>query len=302
MLKKLSLILFVLILISTLISCKSYPENPSIVKTSDINNNPLNYDQHFIAVKGKVVANGTQPSLQLGWYDLADETGTIAILTTPDVPKVGQELWVSGTVLYATKVVGARTLSIVIQEKERIPIGGLNITLIIAIVVIALIVLGALYFLLFRRRVAPSYEPIKREHIVRREEKVRYEAQTPSQTVISEPRISKSTPQETVIDEGLGEPVLAYLIVKSGRRIGASYPLRKKVVNIGRESDNDIVLDDPKVSRQHAKMKLEGDTFVIYDLASSNGTFVNGQKIMNETLQDGDEIKIGDTVFAFKKV
>ncbi len=302
MLKKVSLILFFLILITTLISCRSYPENPTIVKTADINNNPLNYDQHFIAVKGRVVANGTQPSLQLGWYDLSDETGTIAILTTPDVPKVGQELWVSGTVIYATKLVGARTLSIVIQEKERIPIGGLNTNLIIIIVAIALVALGALYFLIFRRRVAPSYEPIKREHVIKKEERVKYEPQTPSQTVISEPRISKSTSQETVIEEGLGEPILAYLIVKSGRRVGASYPLRKKVINIGRDSDNDIVLDDPKVSRQHAKMKLEGDSFVIYDLASSNGTFVNGQKIMNETLQDGDEIKIGDTIFAFKKV
>lgn len=299
MFKKFSLILVLILLALGLFSCKAYPENPSIVKTADINNNPLNYDQHFIAVKGRVVANGTQPSLQLGWYDLADETGTIAILTTPDVPKVGQELWVSGTVIYATKVVGARTLSIVIQEKERRVIGGINTTFIIIIAVIVLVALTLLYLFVFQKRVKPTYIPIKKE--TPRREQVRYEEPIKQSTIISEPPVSKKA-SETIIDEGATEPVLAYLIVKSGRRVGASYPLRKKVINIGRESDNDIVLDDPKVSRQHAKMKIEGDTFVIYDLASSNGTFVNNQKITNELLHDGDEIKIGDTIFVFKKI
>ncbi|MDI6860462.1 MAG: FHA domain-containing protein [Caldisericia bacterium] len=299
MFKKFSLILVLILLALGLFSCKAYPENPSIVKTADINNNPLNYDQHFIAVKGRVVANGTQPSLQLGWYDLADETGTIAILTTPDVPKVGQELWVSGTVIYATKVVGARTLSIVIQEKERRVIGGINTTFIIIIAVIVLVALTLLYLFVFQQRVKPTYIPIKKE--TPRREQVRYEEPIKQSTIISEPPVSKKA-SETIIDEGATEPVLAYLIVKSGRRVGASYPLRKKVINIGRESDNDIVLDDPKVSRQHAKMKIEGDTFVIYDLASSNGTFVNNQKITNELLHDGDEIKIGDTIFVFKKI
>lgn len=90
------------------------------------------------------------------------------------------------------------------------------------------------------------------------------------------------------------------LIIKSGRKSGATFPLRKKVINMGRDSSNEIVIDDPKSSRQHAKIKLEGDNFVIYDLASSNGTFVNGEKITSVKLNDGDEIKIGDTVFAFK--
>lgn len=299
MFKKISLILILVLISLSLFSCRAYPENPSIVKTADINNNPLNYDQHFIAVKGRVVANGTQPSLQLGWYDLADETGTIAILTTPDVPKVGQELWVSGTVIYATKVVGARTLSIVIQEKERRVLGAINTTFVLIIAAIVIAALAILYFVVFQKRVKPAYMPIKKE--TPRREQIRYEEPIKQSTIVAEPPISKKS-SETIIDEGSTEPILAYLIVKSGRRVGASYPLRKKVINIGRESDNDIVLDDPKVSRQHAKMKIEGDSYVIYDLASSNGTFVNNQRITNEMLQDGDEIKIGDTIFVFKKV
>jgi len=279
-----------LLLVFGLFGCVSYPDSPLLVKTSDINNNPLNYDQHFISVKGTVTANGTQPSLQLGWYDLADETGTIAILTTPDVPKVGDEFWVSGTVIYATKVVGARTLSIVLQEKERIKM-GLNYPLIIGIVVVAAVALIALYFLLIRKK-KPVYEPIKKEEYI--------PERRPSEPYIPEAKVTKKT-QETVIEEeGVVEGAPAFLIIKSGRKSGATFPLRKKVINMGRDSSNEIVIDDPKSSRQHAKIKLEGDNFVIYDLASSNGTFVNGEKITSVKLNDGDEIKIGDTVFAFK--
>ncbi len=288
--RKFFLVMLGLLLVIGLFGCVSYPNTPLLVKTSDINNNPLNYDQHFISVKGTVTANGTQPSLQLGWYDLADETGTIAILTTPDVPKVGDEFWVSGTVIYATKVVGARTLSIVLQEKERIKM-GLNYPLIIGIVVVAAVALIALYFLLIRRK-KPVYEPIKKEEYI--------PERRPSEPYIPEAKVSKKT-QETVIEEeGLVEGAPALLIIKSGRKSGATFPLRKKVINMGRDSSNEIVIDDPKSSRQHAKIKLEGDNFVIYDLASSNGTFVNGEKITSVKLNDGDEIKIGDTVFAFK--
>ncbi len=288
--RKIFLVMLGFLLVIGLIGCVSYPNTPLLVKTSDINNNPLNYDQHFIAVKGTVTANGTQPSLQLGWYDLADETGTIAILTTPDVPKVGDEFWVSGTVIYATKVVGARTLSIVLQEKERIKM-GLNYPLIIGIVVVAAVALIALYFLLIRRK-KPVYEPIKKEEYI--------PERRPSEPYIPEAKVSKKT-QETVIEEeGLVEGAPALLIIKSGRKSGATFPLRKKVINMGRDSSNEIVIDDPKSSRQHAKIKLEGDNFVIYDLASSNGTFVNGEKITSVKLNDGDEIKIGDTVLAFK--
>ena len=288
--RKFFLVMLGLLLVIGLFGCVSYPNTPLLVKTSDINNNPLNYDQHFISVKGTVTANGTQPSLQLGWYDLADETGTIAILTTPDVPKVGDEFWVSGTVIYATKVVGARTLSIVLQEKERIKM-GLNYPLIIGIVVVAAVALIALYFLLIRRK-KPVYEPIKKEEYI--------PERRPSEPYIPEAKVSKKT-QETVIEEeGLVEGAPALLIIKSGRKSGATFPLRKKVINMGRDSSNEIVIDDPKSSRQHAKIKLEGDNFVIYDLASSNGTLVNGEKITSVKLNDGDEIKIGDTVFAFK--
>jgi|GEM_PF-5060711 len=105
----------------TEIAITPYPSEPLLVKTADINANPVNYDQRFLSVKGTVTATGTQPSLQIGWYDIADETGTIAILTTAnDTPSVGDELWVSGTVMNMTKIVGQRSLSIFLQEKNKI--------------------------------------------------------------------------------------------------------------------------------------------------------------------------------------
>ena len=75
---------------------------------------------------------------------------------------------------------------------------------------------------------------------------------------------------------------------------------------IGREVDglikkDGLVLDDPKVSSMHAKFTLEWDDFVLWDLGSSNGTFLNGKKIREATvLEENDLVKIGDTVFVLK--
>ncbi len=280
MFKKISLIVLALCLITILISCVNYPTTPLLVKVANVNESPASYDNRFIAVKGVVTANGTQPSLQLGWYDLADDTGTIAILTTPNVPKVGEEFWVSGTVLNAEKLVGSRTVSIFIQEKERVKL-GLNYPLIIGGVVLGVLALLVLYLLLVRRK-RPVYEPIKKE--IQPEKRI-------LEGFIPEAKVSKKT-QETIVEEEAVEGAPALLIIKSGKRAGSTFALKKKVMNLGRDSSNEIVIDDPKASRQHAKIKLEEDNFVIYDLASSNGTFVNGEKISNTQLNDGDEIKL----------
>lgn len=98
-----------------------YPDEPLLILAADINANPVNYDQLFLAVKGTVTAVGTQPSLQIGWYDLADETGVITVLTTQsEVPDVGEKYWISGTVMNMTKIIGQRSISIFLQEKRKI--------------------------------------------------------------------------------------------------------------------------------------------------------------------------------------
>ena len=57
--------------------------------------------------------------------------------------------------------------------------------------------------------------------------------------------------------------------------MGQSFDLNKPVVTIGREAGNDIVLEDPQVSRHHARLTLQGGGYVVEDLGSTNGSFIN---------------------------
>lgn len=92
---------------------------------------------------------------------------------------------------------------------------------------------------------------------------------------------------------------LGWLIVKKGDRRGRIFTLKPENT-IGRKHA-DIVLADPKVSSLHAKIALMDGEFVITDVLSKNGTYVNGKRIKELlTLQENDEIKIGDTIMVLK--
>jgi ABC-type multidrug transport system ATPase subunit/pSer/pThr/pTyr-binding forkhead associated (FHA) protein len=67
----------------------------------------------------------------------------------------------------------------------------------------------------------------------------------------------------------------------------------REVVTVGRDRANDVVLSHPQVSRVHAKLERRGEAFVLVDLGSTNGTFVNGRPVATKTLKDGDTIQIG---------
>ena len=64
---------------------------------------------------------------------------------------------------------------------------------------------------------------------------------------------------------------------------------------VGRSSTCDLVLDDAKASRQHARLRVDGSSAFVEDLGSRNGTFVNGERVASADLSPGDEIRIGDT-------
>lgn len=105
------------------------------------------------------------------------------------------------------------------------------------------------------------------------------------------------------------EPSFAWLVVFKGKRLGDILRLNKGDTTLGREADCEIVLDDEYASRRHVKVRLEPDpeaggesAFFAYDLATANGTFVNGAQILKVKLVDGDRLQIGETVFVFKKV
>jgi hypothetical protein len=87
-------------------------------------------------------------------------------------------------------------------------------------------------------------------------------------------------------------PVLppdAQLIIDGDRTI----PLQTEVVNIGRHPENDLVLNDVRVSRHHVQLRLRHGKYVIYDRQSRSGTFVNGHRISEQILMPGDVIRIG---------
>jgi pSer/pThr/pTyr-binding forkhead associated (FHA) protein len=93
---------------------------------------------------------------------------------------------------------------------------------------------------------------------------------------------------------------VAWLYILSGPGAGRDFRLGSKTT-IGRDPvECDIVLSDPAVSERHARIQKEGDEFFIYDLASLNHTFVNGQPVQKQILADDDEIRIGNVTLVFK--
>ncbi|MEQ8819518.1 MAG: FHA domain-containing protein [Sumerlaeia bacterium] len=83
------------------------------------------------------------------------------------------------------------------------------------------------------------------------------------------------------------------IIVKLGDQVVQRYKMDKDVLSIGRARDNDIVVENLSVSRNHARIRHEGGRFVLTDLNSANGSFVNGVKISKAELKDDDIISIG---------
>lgn len=110
--------------------------------------------------------------------------------------------------------------------------------------------------------------------------------------------VEKPSVESTVL-YGKG-PLSATLIVMDGSEAGKQYDVTTGQV-AGRDASADIVIADPRISRRHALFGcgLDG-VWVIKDLGSSNGTFVNGEKVESKALADGDSIRLGDTTFAFQ--
>ena len=85
---------------------------------------------------------------------------------------------------------------------------------------------------------------------------------------------------------------------------GERYPLMGAITILGRDDVADIILDDPGISRRHSELRVttDGPRFVttIRDLGSTNGTFVNGERITSEHLEDGDRITVGRTSITFR--
>ena len=89
------------------------------------------------------------------------------------------------------------------------------------------------------------------------------------------------------MDDTKAIPLQAYLIIE---RSGKIYPLEQPIFNIGRSMENDLVFDDPSVSRHHAQLRALHGHYEVFDLSSRAGTFVNGERIQQAVLYPGDVI------------
>ena len=78
-----------------------------------------------------------------------------------------------------------------------------------------------------------------------------------------------------------------------------SYPLDRAVITIGRMLDNDLVIDDPRVSRHHAQLRAVDGHFVLLDTNSTGGIFVNGRRVTQTILYPNDSISLAGVILLF---
>jgi Protein of unknown function (DUF3662)/FHA domain len=92
----------------------------------------------------------------------------------------------------------------------------------------------------------------------------------------------------------------AYLLVSTRGSRPVQFDLGGPLIGIGRASDNDVIVDDPMVSRHHCQLRLQHGAYGFADLGSRNGSTVNGQPVTQIALGPGDLIRVGDTEIEFQ--
>jgi len=88
-------------------------------------------------------------------------------------------------------------------------------------------------------------------------------------------------------------------IYPPGPNLGRKYELKGKVITIGRDPASDILISSDSVSRRHARLSMEGSGRILTDLESTNGSYIADQPIISQVLRNGDQVKIGDTIFKY---
>jgi hypothetical protein len=98
----------------------------------------------------------------------------------------------------------------------------------------------------------------------------------------------------------LPQGVVAHFSVPHGPLSGRTFPLRFADISIGRALDNDVVLESNDVSRHHMRVEPAGTLLRLIDLGSTNGTRVNGRRVSEHLLRDGDLVELGSTPLLFR--
>jgi len=86
-------------------------------------------------------------------------------------------------------------------------------------------------------------------------------------------------------------------VMRSGPTPGATFSLEGEQILIGRDASSGVAINDPEVSRRHARLTFQGGKYVLEDLGSTNGTFVNGQRVTGPVvLKSGDVVTLGEQI------
>ncbi len=111
---------------------------------------------------------------------------------------------------------------------------------------------------------------------------------------------SENLPETTAVEvptlENPDDKILPAFLIVDGTYI---FSLSKPIVNIGRRVDNDLVIDDQRVSRLHAQLRWVRDKFILFDLDSAGGTWVNNVRINQVQLSPGDVISLAGVPLVF---
>jgi hypothetical protein len=86
-------------------------------------------------------------------------------------------------------------------------------------------------------------------------------------------------------------------VMRSGPTPGVTFPLEGDQLIIGRDSSNSVAINDAEISRKHSRLSFQGGKYVLEDLGSTNGTFVNGQRLAGPVvLKPGDVVSLGEQI------
>ena len=98
---------------------------------------------------------------------------------------------------------------------------------------------------------------------------------------------------EVVVDFDPSSEGHGLLVVRNGPEAGLRVPLVKRITRAGRHPASELFLDDITVSRRHAEIERTGDRYMVVDVGSLNGTYLNRQRIERQEIHNGDELQIG---------
>lgn len=188
----------------------------------------------------------------------------------------------------------------------------------LTVVGLLIIVVGGIISFVASRRYEGYYEPseIYGGAITQSTDSGRFAVDNAAPALNASPTVDYSSPP-TAQDAPVARPArtevlnraesitTAWLVIKEGPRTGHSFRLLE-TTSIGRDANNDIIIDDTSLSGQHAKVKFEdGNHYVIYDLASTNGMFSydpekqDWERTYRYDLSDGRQVKLGRTILQF---